>query len=59
MKRLKKLLTLFLAICMLASSVTVYGADENATGTDKEHGTGTNNGAVGGASQYKTGIAMY
>lgn len=59
MKRLKKLLTMFLTICLLASSFTVYGADENATGTDKTHGTGTNNGAVGGASQYKTGLAMY
>ena len=59
MKRLKKLLTMFLTICLLASSFTVYGADENATGTDKEHGTGTKGGAVGGASQYKTGLAMY
>lgn len=59
MKRIKKLLTMFLTICMLASSIIVYGADENATGDNKTHGTGTNNGAVGGASQYKTGIAMY
>ena len=50
---------MFLTICMLASSIIVYGADENATGDNKTHGTGTNNGAVGGASQYKTGLAMY